>query len=92
MFPPRSTCCSAICHVAFVAVCCTLLSRLVSPRPGPFPQKKLKTVLIKMVSMAGTGFFYLTRKNPTNVTRKIVLRKFDPRVNTHVLFQETKFK
>jgi len=55
-------------------------------------QKKLKTVMIKLVSAAGTGFFYLTRKNPLNITRKIVLRKHDPVVNRHVLFEEQKLR
>eukprot|EP00470_Lotharella_oceanica_P015700 CAMPEP_0170198416 /NCGR_PEP_ID=MMETSP0040_2-20121228/68742_1 /TAXON_ID=641309 /ORGANISM="Lotharella oceanica, Strain CCMP622" /LENGTH=68 /DNA_ID=CAMNT_0010448369 /DNA_START=59 /DNA_END=268 /DNA_ORIENTATION=- len=55
-------------------------------------KKKLKTVLIKLVSAANTGFFYTTRKNPTKLTNKIVLRKYDPVVNRHVLFEEKKLK
>eukprot|EP00467_Chlorarachnion_reptans_P014563 CAMPEP_0114511258 /NCGR_PEP_ID=MMETSP0109-20121206/14251_1 /TAXON_ID=29199 /ORGANISM="Chlorarachnion reptans, Strain CCCM449" /LENGTH=66 /DNA_ID=CAMNT_0001690673 /DNA_START=161 /DNA_END=361 /DNA_ORIENTATION=- len=56
------------------------------------PKKKLKTVLVKLASMAGTGFFYTTRKNPQTVKHKIVLKKFDPVVNRHVLFEERKIK
>src|SRR4051794_20917444 len=41
---------------------------------------------VSFVSLTGTGFYYVTRKNPTNVTRKIVLRKYDPVVRRHVLF------
>jgi len=52
--------------------------------------QKLKTVLVKMLSAAGTGYFYLFRKNPTKITRKLVFRKHDPIVNKHVLFEETK--
>eukprot|EP01032_Pedospumella_encystans_P028604 gene28604-32306_t len=36
---------------------------------------KVKTILIKLVSTAGTGFFYTTTKNPRNVTRKLALKK-----------------
>eukprot|EP00466_Bigelowiella_natans_P018883 jgi/Bigna1/55582/estExt_Genewise1Plus.C_640008 len=55
-------------------------------------KKKLKTVLIKLASSAGTGFFYTTRKNPQKIKHKIVLKKFDPMVNRHVLFEERKLK
>jgi len=55
-------------------------------------KKKLKTILVKLVSAAGTGFFYTTRKNPTKLTRKIVLRKYDPIVRQHVIFEEQKMK
>ncbi|KAF1774208.1 Zinc-binding ribosomal protein [Phytophthora cactorum] len=40
-----------------------------------FSQGKAKNVVIKMLSAAGTGFFYTTTKNPRNVTRKLSLRK-----------------
>lgn len=36
---------------------------------------KTKTILIKLVSTAGTGFFYSTTKNPRNVTKKLSLKK-----------------
>lgn len=51
---------------------------------------KLKTVFVKLMSNAGTGYFYVTRKNPMNNPEKIVLRKYDPLVNQHVLFTEKK--
>ena len=35
---------------------------------------KGKTVLIQLLSTAGTGFFYTTRKNPRTVTRKLAFR------------------
>ncbi|KUF92619.1 hypothetical protein AM588_10006511 [Phytophthora nicotianae] len=41
-------------------------------------QGKAKNVVIKMLSAAGTGFFYTTTKNPRNVTRKLSLRKVLP--------------
>jgi len=37
--------------------------------------KKVKTMAIKLVSSAGTGFFYVTTKNPRNVARKLALKK-----------------
>lgn len=52
---------------------------------------KGKTVVIRLISNAGTGFFYTYRKNPRNVA-KLQLMKHDPIVNKHVLFTETKFK
>ena len=39
---------------------------------------KPATVLIKLVSTAGTGFFYTTKKNPRKTTEKLALRKYDP--------------
>lgn len=61
--------------------------------PGNFvgPQQKAKmkkkgSILIKLVSMAGTGFFYTTSKNPRLGT-KLMLRKYDPVVRQHVLFK-----
>ena len=53
---------------------------------------KLKSVAIKLVSSAGTGFFYVTTKNPRNVTWKLSLRKYDPIVRKHVMFTESKLK
>ncbi|WAQ85597.1 hypothetical protein PtA15_6A225 [Puccinia triticina] len=50
-----------------------------------------RTVLVKLVSTAGTGFFYTTTKVRT-AERKIARMKYDPRVNQHVLFTEQKIK
>lgn len=38
-------------------------------------KNKIKTLVIKMVSTAGTGFFYVTSKNPRTTVRKLSLRK-----------------
>jgi len=51
--------------------------------------KKKLVRTIKLVSMAGTGYFYTTSKNP-KLPEKLLLRKFDPMVNQHVLFKEEK--
>lgn len=53
---------------------------------------KGKTVLIRLMSNAGTGYFYVRRKNPKTMTHKLELMKYDPIVNKHVLFSEQKFK
>ncbi len=38
----------------------------------------------------GTGQVYWTRKNKKLVTRKIELKKYDPKTRKHVVFKETK--
>lgn len=53
---------------------------------------KPSTVLIKLVSTAGTGFFYTTKKNPRNTTEKLTFRKYDPKARKHVDFKEAKIK
>ncbi|MDG1021418.1 MAG: 50S ribosomal protein L33 [Emcibacteraceae bacterium] len=53
---------------------------------------KPSSVKIKLVSTADTGFYYVTKKNPRNITEKIVMRKYDPVVRKHVDFKETKIK
>ncbi len=53
---------------------------------------KPATIQIKLESSAGTGYYYVTKKNPRNQTEKIEFRKYDPIVRKHVLFKETKIK
>lgn len=53
---------------------------------------KQVTQKIKLLSTAGTGFFYVTKKNPRTSTEKIVFKKYDPVVRKHVEFKETKIK
>jgi len=50
------------------------------------------TQKIKLISTAGTGFFYVTKKNPRTSTEKLVFKKYDPVVRKHVEFKETKIK
>lgn len=47
---------------------------------------------IKLVSTAGTGVFYVTKKNPKNNTKKLELKKYDPKLRQHVVFKEGKIK
>ena len=57
---------------------------------------KPATVKIRLVSTADTGFFYVTKKNPRNMTDKMVekftFKKYDPVVRKHVEFKEAKIK
>ena len=48
------------------------------------------TQKIKLLSTAGTGFFYVTKKNPRASTEKLVFKKYDPVVRKHVEFKDTK--
>lgn len=46
--------------------------------------------LIKLVSTAGTGYYYTTSKNTKGKSDKVVKKKFDPVVRKHVDFKESK--
>ena len=57
---------------------------------------KATSIKIKLESTAGTGYFYVTRKNtrpkPGKEIGKIALKKYDPIARKHVEFRETKIK
>jgi large subunit ribosomal protein L33 len=53
---------------------------------------KANTILIKMVSTADTGYYYVTKKNPRTLTDKLEMRKYDPVVRKHVTFKEGRIK
>ncbi len=46
--------------------------------------------LIRLVSSAGTGYFYTTTKNRQNTPDKLEMKKYDPKVRKHVMFKESK--
>ena len=48
--------------------------------------------LIRLVSSAGTGYFYVTTKNKRTTTQKLKMMKYDPRARKHVEFTEAKMK
>lgn len=54
--------------------------------------KKAISILVKLASTAGTGYFYVIRKNPRTLPNKLQFVKYDPRVRKHVLFTEQKLK
>ena len=53
---------------------------------------KPSTVLVKLVSSADTGFYYVTKKNPRTKTESLEFRKSDPVARKHVVFKEGKIK
>ena len=53
---------------------------------------KPATIQIKLESTAGTGYYYVTKKNPRNITEKMTMKKYDPVVRKHVEFKEGKIK
>ena len=53
---------------------------------------KSSTILIKLVSTADTGYYYVTKKNPRNQTEKLEFKKYDPVARKHVVFKEAKIK
>lgn len=53
------------------------------------------TILIRLISTAGTGHFYTTTVNPRNRTdskAKLKLMKYDPVARKRVLYEEAKIK
>lgn len=57
-----------------------------------YSMAKPSNIQIKMVSSAGTGYFYTTKKNPRQLTEKLEMKKYDPVVRKHVVFKEGKIK
>lgn len=53
---------------------------------------KPSSLLVKLVSTADTGYYYVTKKNPRTQTEKMVVKKYDPVVRKHVEFKEGKIK
>jgi len=47
---------------------------------------------IKLLSTAGTGYYYVTKKNPRTSQEKLVFKRYDPVARKHVEFKETKIK
>ncbi|MGH8249611.1 MAG: 50S ribosomal protein L33 [Steroidobacteraceae bacterium] len=47
---------------------------------------------IKLVSTAGTGYFYTTTKNKRLHPEKMEVSKYDPVARKHVTFKESKIK
>ena len=47
-------------------------------------------IKIKLLSSAGSGYFYTTTKNRRNTAEKLELKKYDPKVRKHIVFKEAK--
>jgi large subunit ribosomal protein L33 len=63
-----------------------------SPRVRGIAMAKATTIKVKLVSSAGTGFYYVTRKNSRTMTDKLLKKKYDPVAKKHVEFREGKIK
>ena len=53
---------------------------------------KATTIKIKLNSTAGTGYYYVAKKNSRTMTEKMVVKKYDPVIRKHVEFKEGKTK
>jgi large subunit ribosomal protein L33 len=62
------------------------------PRSRSNDMAKPTTIKIRLNSTAGTGHFYVTKKNARTMTEKMTVRKFDPVVRQHVEYKEGKIK
>ena len=51
---------------------------------------KPTTIKIRLNSTAGTGHFYVTKKNARTMTEKMSVRKYDPVARKHVEYKEGK--
>ena len=54
--------------------------------------EKATTIKIKLNSTAGTGYYYVAKKNSRTMTEKMVVKKYDPVIRKHVEFKEGKIK
>ncbi|KJV69629.1 50S ribosomal protein L33 [Candidatus Neoehrlichia procyonis] len=54
--------------------------------------KKVSNLLVKLVSSAKTGYFYVKKRNPKKLVNKLSFRKYDPIARKHVIFNEEKLK
>jgi len=59
---------------------------------GEDKMAKPTTIKIRLNSSAGTGHFYVTKKNARTMTEKMVIKKYDPVVRKHVEYKEGKIK
>ncbi|BAM39079.1 uncharacterized protein TOT_010000541 [Theileria orientalis strain Shintoku] len=52
-------------------------------------QNKSKRLPVRLNSCVQSGYFYLTRISPLKSKFRMALRKYDPRVDRHVVFYQT---
>jgi large subunit ribosomal protein L33 len=74
----------------------TRAGRIASRAPtiarGASAMAKPTTIKIRLNSTAGTGHFYVTKKNARTMTEKMTVRKYDPVARKHVEYKEGKIK
>ena len=64
-------------RLARASALCDAIARRAAMAKGA---TKAGAILVKLVSAARTGFFYVKRKNPKKTPRKLEFVKYDPRV------------
>jgi large subunit ribosomal protein L33 len=62
------------------------------PDAGETTMAKPATIKIRLNSTAGTGHFYVTKKNARTMTEKMTVNKYDPVKREHVEYKEGKIK
>jgi large subunit ribosomal protein L33 len=62
------------------------------PDAGETTMAKPATIKIRLNSTAGTGHFYVTKKNARTMTEKMTVNKYDPVKRQHVEYKEGKIK
>jgi large subunit ribosomal protein L33 len=69
-------------------------------------KRKRRTILLRMISSAGTGYFYVAKRNTKPkqkvatlgkqvqnlATKKLEFMRYDPKVRKHVLFKQNPMK
>lgn len=55
-------------------------------------RKKDSRGIIKLLSSANTGVFYISEKNKKTTKGKLKFKKYDSKIKKHVVFYETKVK
>jgi len=55
-------------------------------------KKKNKSLLVKLVSTGGTGYYLVKKRNPKTLTKKLCFKKYDPKIRQHIEFKEEKIK
>jgi large subunit ribosomal protein L33 len=53
---------------------------------------KKNTVIVRMESSGGTGYYKIAQKNPKKQQKKMEFMHYDPVLRKHVLFVEKKYK
>lgn len=51
---------------------------------------KKNTILVRLVSSSGSGYFMIKKRNPKKLKTKLSFKKYDPFLRKHVVFNEKK--
>ena len=53
---------------------------------------KAATIKVRLVCKEDPSYFYVTKINPKNMTEKLRMRKYHPKLRKHVEFVQEKMK